>query len=613
MRVPTLDQNRIQNRGVSAQYRSTVTSDDFGGNDTTGAELVQAGKDVAAISAQVKAINDDLIKKQGEKELLDAERALNDFELGLNAQGGALQARGESAGGVTEAVGEQFEKLVEGLQYSDFSATAVQRLVNSRRRSVLTTVGGHERRQLEEVLVAQNEAGLEAEIERFALSPLEADGSIGGGTSLEDGTPVSREEMLVRNVHRHIVSAAELKYGDRSDWSDETKAMVEERVQGAVSKAYRVKIEALVGQGRPIQAEALFNRVKASGGFDEPDEIALEKSVQQAALGQRAQDVADSYAHLPFAQQVEKMRTIRDEKLRSEVQSKIVERHTLDKAVQALEDKALAEGAYERMYTPGSGPLTGPERRVLGARGVAAWEKANAAANAGIAQNTDNDKWVEFQFLSTQQMAEIDHQTFVSEWAPHLDEGDRDRAIAAIRSAQDAVAKASVPDRAVTDAARKKNAIVKLVGVENYGDMSDEQKQAVRQFDIILQEIDDDQELSKLSYDAKLQEAARRFIIDNDLNNDPPRPIRSLEVGDYGNDDYVLRPDLVTRRDIAGLEGAVKRLTSEGARPSLPAEGSDEYYEALAAVRILTSGDATAPVRERARQRLRELLSLNSK
>ena len=595
--IPKLPTSRVQNTPFSAgPQRLRTTSDAFGttvaatnaANAAGGAlrEQQSLNAGVQSLAESTQSIFAEEQKRQSNMELLKAKERLNDFELGLTLDGGALSKRGEDASGVTMSVMKELDDLEKQVleQTSPVTRQAIQEMVLNRKRSVLGSTARHEREQREGVEKILHATGVKQEQDLFASVPVDEEGN-------------ALPEVVTRmtgNITSH--------YREMGRLNGMPKEVVDAQIKEAISAAHISRIERLLGNGQSVRAKKYLS--VNGDALTEADEAKVEEHVNNASVAQEAQDFVDSLGNVGLGTAIDAAKKIKDEKLRSEAISKIRLNHSINEERRRVYERQALEQAWTKQGTEGAA-LTAFERSTMSAAAIAKWEEGHARKLAGLPERTDEKLKSQFSFMSPSQLAELSFEDYWNKYAPSFDAGDRDWAEGLMRSARNAkTPKAHRVGGIMTENNRARSAIYRAIGIDPNttpakltDDQSVQYSQALGQIDADVRAWEE-QNKRKID-DNALDEIVKRFeqtrVFDEGYFRDTPTTGAEVDL-----DDAIV--PIASMR--LGEADAVKKLGNNNGKVL----SEDDVQRAVALRRIIMDTSLPKQRREEAQKRLGTLI-----
>lgn len=333
-KVPTLEQNRIKEQGLSITKRSPRAGlASFGGG--------QAAAGVTAATRQlsntVNKIEQEEIQKADQVALLDADQRLSAAETRMlyDPDTGAMNRRGKDSFTLQDEVVPEFDKLageIENELSNDYQKESFRKMIASRKKHIDKQVQMH---------VSRESQKYDQEITKsYVANEMNA--------AIESFHDPERIELAVQRQRGAIMSHA-----DRTGLDAETTKLLVTETQ---SKTHSAVINKILNGGADQQAREYYKKNKDM--IVGADRVNIEKALEQGALMGDSQRKADLIVSKSdnLGDALDQARSIKDPKMRDETRRRVkqqfadrelAKREAQDKNYQDAFDIVNANGSYD--------------------------------------------------------------------------------------------------------------------------------------------------------------------------------------------------------------------------------------------------------------------------
>lgn len=388
------------------------------------------GNGTSKVVDAVTALYDRERKKADEVAVLDADRALGEFENRAlyDPKAGALNKRGKDSFGLPEQVMGEFDRISGELYNSlgnDNQKLAYRKYMESRRRDIDRTLQRHVG---EEISKYDDQT-----TESFVANELEA-----AVHNYKDPERIGHAIARVENEYTRYAG----RKGLPEDW---TKRKIAE----ATSKAHAGVITRMLANGDDKTASEYYaaNKEDIKTG-----NAPLEKALEEGSLRGESQRQTDAILAQHGAKDdrtdaLAAAKAIKDPKIRDLAEERVNKYFT--------ERQNAETERLNKMYVSATNVVdkTGDETKI----DPVVWSQMSLERRSalklyaknkreGTEPELDHPTWVKFTYQSEEQLSKLTEAEFMEKYYPKLDKAHRDRGLEMMRLARDSAKKGGSPD-----------------------------------------------------------------------------------------------------------------------------------------------------------------------
>lgn len=403
-RVPTITDNRVQERGLPNQRFSVSTN----------AETFGAGAAKESVNSFSQYAIEER-KKADQLAVLDADRQLSEFETNIlySSDKGVLNKKGKDAFGSVDYANQEFQKKVGEIEKGlsgDEQKLRFKQMANSRYKTINSTVQKHMASEAANYDEQVTTAYIANEQDAAALNYFDKDRV---GLSL-----FRQQASLIEQKERNGLPEEWLKY----------------KIGEAKSKTHTSVIERMLANDDYTQAQEYFSEHKDD--IDSKSISSVEKALKVGKLRGDSQKKTDEIMASAdtVSDGLARAREIEDPEIRDEVAKRVKSRFAEQKLLEKKDLDRLYLNAYEQLkQNPSGDPLDVIEPGVFSKLSS---EQQKALYSVNTPGKDDENSWISFMDLNPKEMAGLSLSDFQTKYWSGMNEDHRKQATQLWNTAQ---------------------------------------------------------------------------------------------------------------------------------------------------------------------------------